>query len=563
MHLNTFWLRISRFYTVLSSFIKMFWSFYSVKFKKLWHSRSWPHEHRKKLYVSEARRFRQTAVQLGGMLIKLGQFFSTRVDVFPQAVIRELAGLQDEVQSVPFHEIRQVAEEDFARSLEEVYAQVDEIPLASASLGQVHRGKLTTGETVAIKILRPGIENLIRIDLKAIAIVIKFLKIFTNWDQKIDMDRIFEEFTDTLLNELDYVQEGHNAETIARNTDDKDILFPTIYWDYTTNRVLTMQFMEGFKISDIEAITKAGINRSDLARRLEGAYIKQILIDGFFHADPHPGNIFVTSEGKLVMIDFGMVGTIPLDLREILTELVLAIIRRDNIQVVEFFKILGFLRYDADSELVARAVGFLMEETLGTGVDISQADFGSFLADLENLLYEQPFQIPAQYTFLGRALGTLYGICIVLDPNFNFLDEAKPYLSAFTKEKHLLKNTIKEKAALIGSSLVEIPPLAARVLSRMDNGELSIKFPLVSLENSIAANTRATYNLSAFIVFGLTLFTSAYLYVNQLHTYATVTFSASLIIPLLILRLSRPKNRSTVIIDHSHLLRRQRRNNSK
>lgn len=178
-------LRISRFYTVVSLFLKIFWSFYSIKYKKLWHGRNWPQAQRQKLFVSEARRFRHTAVELGGLLIKLGQFFSTRVDVFPQSTIKELTGLQDEVEPVPFREVRQVAEEDMARSLEEVYAQVEEMPVASASLGQVHRGVLSSGETVAIKIQRPGIDEMVRIDLKAIALVIDIIKRLTDWESKI------------------------------------------------------------------------------------------------------------------------------------------------------------------------------------------------------------------------------------------------------------------------------------------------------------------------------------------------------------------------------------------
>jgi len=559
MQIKTNRLRISRFFTVVNLFVKIFWAFYSLRFRKVWHSRSWVENKKRELFISEARRFRLTAVDLGGLLIKLGQFFSTRVDVLPQSSIQELTGLQDEVQSVPFRDIKQVAEEDFKRPLNEVYAEVDEMPIASASLGQVHRGALLTGQVVAIKILRPGIEELVRVDLKAIHAVIRLLKILTDWERKIDMDAIYVEFASTLLDELDYIKEAHNCETIANNNQDQQIIFPSIYHDYTTHRVLTMEYMEGIKITNYDQLSKSGIDRGSIARLLLGAYVTQILVDGFFHADPHPGNLFVTQEGKLVMIDFGMVGSIPPELKEILVDLVLAIVKRDNIQVVGYFKRIGFLRYDADTELVARAVGILLEETLGLGVDFAKADFGAFLTDLEQLLYEQPFQIPAQFTFLGRALGTLYGICIGLDPNFNFLDEAKPYLNSFAKEETTIWNSVKEKASQFGAALVDIPPVAARVLTRMDKGEFSVRLPLNSLEETIAANTRANNSISAAIIFGLLFLTHAYFKVHQLHSEARYSLIASLLLPLIIIYFNRTKSRRMFKAPPPHMFRRQGR----
>ena len=553
--------RISRFYTVVSLFLKIFWSFYSIKYKKLWHGRDWPQTHRQQLFVSEARRFRHTAVDLGGLLIKLGQFFSTRVDVFPQSTIKELTGLQDEVEPVPFSEVRRVAEEDLARSLEEVYARVEEMPVASASLGQVHRGFLTSGETVAIKIQRPGIDEMVRIDLKAIAVVVDIIKRLTDWESKIDLDAIYAEFAETLLDELDYVKEGHNAETIAANTRtrDEDILFPEIYWDYTTRRVLTMEYMEGIKITNYDELSRLGVDRNQMALILLRAYINQILADGFFHADPHPGNLFVTPEGRLVMLDFGMVGSIPEDLKEVLIDLVLAIVKRDNVAVVGYFKKIGFLRYDADTELVARAVGLLLEETLGRGIDFTKADFSGFLKDLESLLYEQPFQIPAQFTFMGRALGTLYGICIGLNPNFNFLDEAKPYLTSFARHDAGVWDAVKEKGTLFATSLVEVPPLAEKVLRRMEKGDLSVKLSLAELEGSLTANTRAIYYVAAAVVFGFAILTAAYLQVNGAHIEARWAVGAGLLLPIYLIRRGRPQVRRRMKAPPPHAFRRQGR----
>ena len=558
------WAGLKRFYTVINLFLGIIWSFYSLKFKKLWHSESWLESKRQELYVTEARRFRQTAVNLGGLLIKLGQFFSTRVDILPQDSIRELAGLQDEVQPVSFRDIRQVAEDEFARPLAEIYAQVEEMPLASASLGQVHLGTLASGEGVAIKILRPGIEDLVAIDLRAVQKVIALLKITTDWERSIDMDAIYQEFSDTLLAELDYVHEGHNAETIAANSvGDPDILIPHIYWEYTTQRVLTMEFMGGIKISNYDEIEQAGVSRQAIASKLLQTYVKQVLVDGFFHADPHPGNLFVTVEGKLVLIDFGMVGTIPSALREILLELVLALIKRDYLQVVGYLKRIGFLRHSADNELVARAVAVLLEEALGAGSDPYSADWGSFLTDLEQLLYEQPFQIPAQFTFLGRALGTLYGLCIGLDPDINFLEVSKPYLKNLGKGERGIWNLFKEKTALFGSSLVEIPPLAEKVLRRMERGELNLKLPLTSLEDAIEANTRATKMQTWAGLSGFLLAISAYLQVNLHHKEAKFCLYGALLTLFLMVRQNRTHRRKRIRNIRPHMVRPRSSNSSK
>jgi len=554
------WAGLNRFFKVVNLFIVIFWAFYSLKYKKLWHKKSWLEFKRHELYKSEAHRFRTTAINLGGLLIKLGQFFSTRVDIFPTATINELAGLQDEVQPVSFNEIRQAAEREFNCPLSEIYADIDEMPLASASLGQVHRGTLTGGQIVAIKILRPGIEDLVRIDLSAVRKVIDLLKLFTDWERLVDFDAIYQEFSETLLAELDYIQEGHNAETIANNiSEDPDILIPKIYWDYTTSRVLTMEYMEGIKISDYESLEQAGINRGVIARKLVQTYVRQVLVDGFFHADPHPGNLFVNRDGRLILVDFGMVGSISPGLRDLLVEMSITLVKRDYYQVVNYLKKIGFLRYDADNELVARAIGVLIEETLGVGQDLSSADLSNLLNDLEQLLYEQPFQIPAQFTFLGRALGTLYGLCIGLDPNISFLDESKPFLEEIAGGENGLWDVIKEKASLLGSSLVEIPPLAERVLRRMERGELNIRIPLSGLNEAINANTRAVNSLSWALGFGFTLFTAAYLLVNHLTIEARYALYGSGLFLLIMLRQKRNSGRKRRKAPHPPMVIRRGR----
>lgn len=534
-----------RFFKVINLFVRIFWSFFSLKFKALWHKPGWKDTRREELYFLEARRFRNTAVEMGGLLIKLGQFLSTRVDILPQSATRELAGLQDEVPAVAFQDIAALLVNEFNMPLHEVYAHMDETPLASASLGQVHQAELPGGEIVAVKVLRPGIERLIDIDLRAMRRVIGGLKLLTDWQKWVDFDAIYEEFAVTLREELDYLQEGKNAETIAQNSAaDPDLIVPRIHWDYTRRRVLTMEFMQGMKVTDYQSLEKAGINRSRLAQKLLEIYVKQILVDGFFHADPHPGNLFIDAEGRIIMIDFGMMGTISPDLRNTLIQMVLAMVAREHHKVVFYLKQVGFVRRDADDEILARAVGLFLEQTLGEGLKSFDQDVMILLDDLEKLLYEQPFQIPARFTFLGRALGTLYGICIGLDSKISFLDAGKPYLKQFMPKQARPSQIIKEKGAALGTALVEVPPLLEKTLRRAEQGQLEVKIPLKNVEAALMQNAQASYAIAWGIVLGSSLLGTVYLYVHHFTVAARWGGAASVIFFLILLAKTRTRQRS-------------------
>jgi len=510
--------------TILRLFIGIFWAFYSLKFRRIFRGSQWVESRRQELYLTQARRFRQTAVDLGGLLIKLGQFFSTRVDMLPQASIQELAGLQDEVKAEPFSDIKEVIEQEFHMPIESIFSSIDPNPLASASLGQVHRGELEDGSLIAIKVQRPGIDKLVNIDLGAISRVVTLIKLFTDWNRFIDLDAIYKEFAETIRAELDYVQEGHNAETIAANfADDEEILIPRIYWDYTKTRVLTMEYLGGFKINEIDQLEAINVNCSRLAEKLLASYVKQVLIDGFYHADPHPGNLFVSPEGKIIMLDFGMVGTITSSVRKTLVEMSLALVSRDFTQMVSYLVKLGFIRVNAESDALIRAISIFVESFLGSGEDLTDTDLKGFLKDLEVLLYEQPFQIPANYTFLGRALGTLYGICIGLNPNISFIDVSRPYVDKIVPGKNSIFTLIKDQSKRIGMSLIQLPPLAESVLRKAERGDLSINVPLRSLNTSLDNNTRAIKMAAWSIVWGVSLLTSVLLLINGWVQIAKVT----------------------------------------
>ncbi|KUG04903.1 abc1 family protein [hydrocarbon metagenome] len=537
---------VYRFLSVIRLFAHISMAFYSLRFKKYLHNSAWLHKKKEELYVTQARLFRETAVELGGLLIKLGQFISTRVDILPRATIQELSGLQDEVRPVDFEDIKIMVCSEFGQPLEDIYADIDTNPVASASLGQVHYGMLLNGREVAIKVMRPGIEELIKIDLRAVRQVIKWIKVFTDWERFIDLDAIYQEFEETLWGELDYLKEGSNAEVIAANSsEDKGLLVPEIMWEFTRTRVLTMEYMRGIKITDYKQIEDAGIDRKLVAAHLLNIYVRQILVDGFYHADPHPGNLFVARDGKLIMVDFGMVGSVSKELRSTLVDMVKAIVRRDHDTVVDYLIQLGFVHYRADKTTLTRAIALFLEHILGDAQEISKVDLHNFLQDLEQLLYEQPFQVPARFTFLGRALGTLYGICIGLDPDINFLAVSKPYVDELLGDGGGLYQVVKEKAGAWGSALIELPPLFERVLQKAERGDISIRIPLHQLQDNIADNTRSIKSVAWAVAFSSALLTSAYLLVNNLtrESYWGFGLTAVFLILLLISSRSRRGNR--------------------
>lgn len=557
---NQSWRGFKRFWTVVFLFVKIFWSFYSLRFKKTWHGSDWLESKKSELYVTQARLFRETAVDLGGLLIKLGQFFSTRVDILPQSSIKELSTLQDEVKPVPFDELLLVAHQEFSRPLQEVFLSIDNIPRASASLGQVHRGQLHSGETVAVKIQRPGIEDLVAIDLKAVGRVISLIKRFTDWERFVDFNAIYREFAETLWAELNYIQEGHNAELVAQNSkDDPDLIVPEIYWEYTTRRVLTMEFLEGIKVTDFDEMDAQGVDRQQIAGKLLQVYVKQILIDGFFHADPHPGNLFVRPGNKLVMVDFGMVGRIPTDVRDTLVEMVFALVNREYAKVVEYLTIIGFIRPEANQQVLIRAISLFLEQTLGNTKELSQTDLNVILKDLEVLLYEQPFQVPANFTFLGRALGTLYGICIKLYPDISFIDAGRPYLDQIAPEKESLWKIVKDKATALGLAVVEIPPLAEKVLRQAELGDLTINIPMQTLNEQVESNTRSINALSWMMGFGFTLLAASYLKVNGETDWALGSIVISLLFLLAFVFSKRSAGTGHRMLRHPEIVPRKKR----
>jgi predicted unusual protein kinase regulating ubiquinone biosynthesis (AarF/ABC1/UbiB family) len=463
-----------------------------------------------------AARFRALAIEMGGVLIKVGQFLSSRVDVLPEEITSELAGLQDEVPPEEFAAVRDVMERELGDHLFHKLASIDERPLAAASLGQVHRAMLmtTAAETgltntdgapqrdvtaaaaseepfhVVIKVQRPNIETLIATDLAALRTVGRWLHRWPPLRRRADIPSLLAEFTRVLYEELDYLAEGRNAETFAANlAHDRGVRVPHVVWSHTTKHVLTLEDVFGIKITDYHAMTEAGIDRAQVARRLFRAYLQQIFRDGFFHADPHPGNLFVLpgregDDWQLVFVDFGMAGRLAPAVRTGLRETAIAVGTRDIARLVRAQQQLGLLLPSANLPMLERAEARLFERLWGrTMADMQQIGRQEMLAllqDFRELLYTMPFHVPEDLILLGRTVGILSGMCTGLNPQFNVWNELTPFARTLLAEDSTFDwRILLDEAWDVAGAVLAVPKQAEAVLGKLNRSELALQVPRV------------------------------------------------------------------------------------
>lgn len=441
--------------------------------------------------------YRALAIQMGGVLIKVGQFLSTRVDVLPSEFTDELKDLQDEVPAETFADLRRVAEAEFGMSLEQKFAAFDPQPLAAASLGQVHRAALPSGAAVVVKVLRPNIEAIIETDLAALRTVGAWLQRYPPIRRRVNVPALLDEFTRILLQEVDYLAEGRNAETFAAHFKNyPGVRVPQVYWTHTTRRTLTLENVLAIKITDYPAITATGVNRAEVAARLLDTYLKQIFEDGFFHADPHPGNLFVQpldtpgphgETWMLTFVDFGMVGSVPPNLRDGLRELVIGVGTQDAKRVVRAYQMMDLLLPGADVELIERAEARAFERYWGKNMSeltaVSYQEMRQFADEFRDLIYQLPFQVPQNIIFLGRCVNILSGMCTGLDPQFNLWEHLAPYARKLTAgEARAGREVWLGELEKLVRSLLTVPTKMDTLLSKLERGDVAVRAPEVTQE---------------------------------------------------------------------------------
>ncbi len=476
-------------------------------------------------YRRMAGQFRTLATKLGGVWIKVGQFLSARVDVLPTAITDELAGLQDDVPPEPFDDLRQVLLASFPDAFEAHFSELDPAPMASASLGQAHRARLITGERVVVKIQRPDIDALLRVDLAALGTVVGWLKRYRAITRRANLDGLLAEFSRTLWEEVDYVAEAGNAERFGRMfADNPSVRIPGVHRAHSSRQVLTLEDVSAIKITDYAAIERAGVDRGQVARRLLDTYLRQIFVEGFFHADPHPGNLFVEphpdGSWRLVFVDFGMVGSLNDRARSGLRELAIGVGTRDVERLLHAYQTLGVLLPSADLARLREAETAMFTHVWGRSMreltHMDRRQIREFAHQFRDLLYDMPFQVPTDLIFLGRCVAILSGMCTGLDPDFNLFEGLAPFARQLMQDEQgewfdVLLKWLREEAG----SLARLPGRLNSTLNRIEDGSLTVTARAApSLELRLVRLTRALDRLVWAVVFGALLLVGALLYTS-------------------------------------------------
>jgi len=477
-------------------------------------------------YREIARRYRELAVEMGGVLIKLGQFLSIRVDVLPAEVTRELAGLQDEVPPEPFEAVQARIEEDFGRPVTEVFSAIDPEPVGAASLAQVHRAHLATAADgdearsgvaepdaeeidpdVVVKVLRPDIELLVGTDLAALDLALKWLKLIRHVRERVDLERLAAEFRRTTMLELDLAAEADHAERFAEIfADDPEVRIPRVFRAVSAAHVLTLENVGFLKIADRDALTGAGIDPAAVARKLYSVYMHQVFDEHFVHADPHPGNLFVeplpTPEERaagctgfapgeipppvterpfrLAFVDFGMVATIPRRLRGALREYLIALGTRDAARMVRAYQSAGVLLPGADLQRLEEVHREVLDRfwgiPLGRLREVALAEMESMLRRYRDLIFEMPLQVQVDLLFTARAVGILSGLSTRLDPEFNPWAALLPYARRMAAEEARLGlRDLIEEVTRQARALLTLPAQIESTLAQAREGRLTVR----------------------------------------------------------------------------------------
>lgn len=428
---------------------------------------------------SVGERIRRVLEELGPAFIKLGQIASTRPDILPENIIAELEKLQDRVGSFPFAKVEEIFLSENKVPLHKVFARFNEEPLAAASIGQVHQAVLHSGEVVAVKIQRPQITRIIETDLEILLNLAEIAEQKLEWARFYCIKDVFKEFADSLLAELDYSLEGHHAERIAKQfTDQPLIRIPKVFWEYSTKKVLIMEYVDGIKINEHQRLKESGHDLKEVAHCIIEAIFHQIFIEGFFHGDPHPGNILVLPNGSIAFIDFGMVGRLSPEMKTNVASLVIAMIRKNPEHILKTILNTGVAPEDVRISLLREDINGLKEKYLD--LPISQISLGTAIKEMFTITFKHRIRIPADLTLLGKVLLTLEGIIEMLDPELSIINIAQPFGTKLLKERYQMKTVTDKLAGAVleyGDLLLEFPKLTKELLASLRHEHREVKIP--------------------------------------------------------------------------------------
>nr|WP_319419930.1 AarF/ABC1/UbiB kinase family protein [Pleurocapsa sp. FMAR1] len=529
------------------------WRFvFTFLFRNWWDKRKWTYSGGMTPEKQALRRreqavwIRENFLELGPTFIKVGQLFSTRGDLFPIEYVEELSKLQDRVPAFPYEQVEETIKSDFGKSINQLFSSFEPTPLAAASLGQVHKAKLHSGEEVVVKVQRPGLKQLFTVDLVILRQIARYFQNHREWGQNRDWLGIYEECCRILWEETDYLHEGRNADTFRRNFRAENwVRVPRVYWKYASPKVLTLEYMPGIKISHYEAIEAAGLDRKLLARLGAKAYLQQILNGGFFHADPHPGNIAVATDGSLIFYDFGMMGQIESNIREGLMDTLVGIAQKNSKMVVNSLINLGALVPTGDMTSVRRSIQFMLDNFMDKPFEEQSVD--AISEDLYDIAYGQPFRFPATFTFVMRAFSTLEGVGKGLDPEFNFMEVAQPYAMKLMTNTSSNGSTIFDElgrqAAQVGTTALGLPRRIDDTIDKLERGDLRVRVRSIESERVIRRLSAVQLATNYTVLFSALLICATLLLVGSYETIAAIAAIIALVPGWALLRLLRRLDR--------------------
>ncbi|GAB6118166.1 AarF/ABC1/UbiB kinase family protein [Thermoanaerobacter brockii subsp. lactiethylicus] len=435
--------------------------------------------------LSRGERLRLALEELGPTFIKMGQILSTRPDILPKDVIKELEKLQDKVPAFSFDEVKSVIQNEFGESLEEAYAEFEPTPLAAASIAQVHMAKLWSGKTVVVKVQRPGIEKIIAQDMRILEDIAKFVDNHTKYGKLYNFTKMVEDFKKRLEEELDFRIEGENAEKFKKNfLKDKKVKIPSIIWTHTTRRVLTMEYIDGIPLNDFNAIDEAGLDRGAIARNLAKSVLNQILRDGFFHGDPHPGNIMVLEDGTIAFLDFGMVGSLSPERKRQFSKMLLGIVYKNSRMIIESIIDLNAVTLNVNMKKLEKDINNLRDRYVE--IPLEKLKVGEVLNGIFDLVFSYNIVIPNEFNMLAKSLITLEGIVEKLDPKISVLEVAKPIAKQLIPKMFSTQHMKEEiiNATMDYSRLIkELPSFLLNFLRKTEEENYAIELKIRDLEN--------------------------------------------------------------------------------
>lgn len=432
------------------------------------------HQNKLNAYRSTALRVKMVLEELGPTFIKLGQILSTRPDLLPPSYLSQLEKLQERVTPVDFEQIKMIIESELDQPISVVFPEIDPQPVAAASIGQVHSAKLRTGETVVIKVQRPGVKKTIVIDLEILGDIAHFLQSRTEWGRTYNILGLVDEFSRTIRDELDYTIEAGNADRFARNfQNDPTVRFPKVFWEYSTHQILVLEAVSGHKVNDVVTNDGFQAQRGIIAQNLVNAIIKQLLNDGFFHADPHPGNILIASTGTIFFLDFGMVGRLDNWMRERLVFLMLNLLQENVANVVDILIEIGDLRGNANRKALLHEVFYLFD--IYYHRPLNKIRIGTALRELLELAWNYRFKFPKELSLIARCLFLLESTVSKLTPECSLLQLSRPFGAKLLRKQLSWQNLSKTGLTLSQDWLffsLELPNRLKSIIRSAENGEL-------------------------------------------------------------------------------------------